>query len=75
MQLLVIQLKIKIFHVGFMHVLAIVVEISMFKIFKILKCSYLQQINIFIPGQHEVSIDIQTVYTANTQTNFNITTQ
>jgi len=42
MQILVIQFKIKIFHVGFMQVLTIVVEISMFKIFKKLKLSYLQ---------------------------------
>jgi len=42
MQLLVIQFTIKIFHIGFMQVLIIVVEISMFKTFKILKLSYLQ---------------------------------
>jgi len=41
MQLLVIQFKIKTFHIGFTQVLTIVVEISMFKIFKILKFSYL----------------------------------
>ena len=37
-QLLVIQFKIRIFHIGF----TTVVEISMFKILKILKLSYLQ---------------------------------
>jgi len=37
MQLLVIQFKIKIFHIGFMQVLITVVPISMFKTFKTLK--------------------------------------
>ena len=41
-QMLVIQFKIKIFHTGFMQVLTIVVEVSMSKIVKILKLSYLQ---------------------------------
>jgi hypothetical protein len=41
-QLLVIQFNIKIFHIGFMQVLAIVVEISKFKNLKLLKLSYLQ---------------------------------
>ena len=41
-QLLVTQFKIKIFHVGFMHVLTIVVEVSVFKISKISKLPYLQ---------------------------------
>jgi len=39
MQLLVIQFKIKIFHKGFMQVLTVLVAISMFKPFKILKLS------------------------------------
>jgi len=42
MQLLVIQFKSKIFHIGFMQVLAIIVEISVCEIFKILKLPYLQ---------------------------------
>jgi hypothetical protein len=37
----VIQFKIEIFHIRFRQVLIIIVEISVFKIFKILKLSYL----------------------------------
>jgi hypothetical protein len=37
MQLLVIQFTIKIFHIGFMQVLAVVVEISTFETFKNIK--------------------------------------
>ena len=37
MQLLVIQFTVKMFHTGFMQVVIIFVEISMFKIFIILK--------------------------------------
>jgi len=42
MQLLVIQFTVNIFDIGFIQVLTTVVEISVFKIFKILKFSYLQ---------------------------------
>jgi len=40
LQLLVIQYTIKMLYIGFMQVLTIVVEISVFKFFKILKFSY-----------------------------------
>jgi len=41
MKMLVIQFTIGIFHIVFRPVLTIVVEISVFKLFKILKLSYL----------------------------------
>ena len=39
MQLLVIQYTMKMLHIGFMQVLTLVVEISTFKVFKILNFS------------------------------------
>jgi hypothetical protein len=48
MQLLVIQFTIKMFHIGFMQVFTIFIEISMFKTFKTLKfqqlCTHASQV-------------------------------
>jgi hypothetical protein len=79
MQLSVIQFTVKMFHIGFMQVLVLQWLISQYyKIFKILKLSYLQfkyrttttvpsTFRLYIqPPQHYSTINIQTVYTATT---------
>jgi hypothetical protein len=60
MQLLVMQFTIKILHIGFMQVLTVDVEISMFTT----SCCP----GMYITGQQDGNISIQTVYTATAQT-------